>query len=70
MPYIARVYYIEILQLIANRNTITLVCYLAQTKTVIPYSGNLLREEIFANPAILLSEEIFATKGFDIKTLH
>ena len=26
----------------------------------IPYSGNLLREEIFANLAILLSEEILA----------
>ena len=27
---------------------------------MLPCSGNLLREEIFANPAILLSEEIFA----------
>ena len=26
----------------------------------IPYSRNLLREEIFANLAVLLSEEIFA----------
>ena len=32
---VAHVYYIEILQLIANRNIITLVCYLAQTTTVI-----------------------------------
>ena len=32
---IAHVYYIEILQLIANRIAIMLVCYLAQTKTVI-----------------------------------
>ena len=26
----------------------------------VPYNGNLLREEIFSNLAILLSEEIFA----------
>ena len=32
----------------------------------IPYSGNLLREEIFANPAILLSEEIFAIFDFNL----
>ena len=32
---IAHVYYIEILQLIANKIAIMLVCYLAQTKTVI-----------------------------------
>ena len=31
MPNIARVYYIEILQLIANRNAITLVYYLGCT---------------------------------------
>ena len=29
------------------------------------YSGNLLREEIFANLAILLSEEIFAIFEFN-----
>ena len=33
MPNIARVCYIEILHKITNRNTITLVRYLAQTKT-------------------------------------
>ena len=32
----------------------------------VPYSGNLLREEIFANPAILLSEEIFAIFDFNL----
>ena len=32
----------------------------------IPYSGNLLREEIFANRAILLSEEIFAIFDFNL----
>ena len=31
MPDIARVYYIEIVQLITNRNAITLVCYLGRT---------------------------------------
>ena len=33
---------------------------------LIPYSGNLLREEIFANLAILLSEEIFAIFDFNL----
>ena len=32
----------------------------------IPYSGNLLREEIFANRAILLSEEIFVIFDFNL----
>ena len=32
----------------------------------IPYNGNLLQEEIFANPAILLSEEIFAIFDFNL----
>ena len=31
----------------------------------VPYSGNLLREEIFANLTILLSEEIFAIFKFN-----
>ena len=31
----------------------------------IPYSGNLLREEIFMNRAILLSEEIFSIFEFN-----
>ena len=37
MPDTAHVYYIEILHYskVANRNAITLVCYLAHTKTVI-----------------------------------
>ena len=32
----------------------------------ISYSWNLLREEIFANPAILLSEKIFAIFDFNL----
>ena len=36
------------------------------TGKLLPYSGNLLREEIFANPAILLSEEIFAIFDFNL----
>ena len=32
---------------------------------MVPYSGNLLREEIFVNLAILLSEEIFAIFEFN-----
>ena len=32
----------------------------------IPYSGKLLQEEIFVNPAILLSEEIFAIFDFNL----
>ena len=35
------------------------------TCCAIPYSGNLLREKIFANLAILLSEEIFAIFKFN-----
>ena len=34
---------------------------------VVPYSGNLLREEIFTNLAILLSEEIFIIFDFTNK---
>ena len=34
------------------------------TWPTIPYSGNLLREEIFTNLAILLSEEIFTIFDF------
>ena len=32
---------------------------------MVPYSGNLLQEEIFVNLAILLSEEIFAIFEFN-----
>ena len=45
---------------------LVLLCHSKSAACVIsiPYSGNLLREEIFANLAILLSEEIFAIFKF------
>ena len=39
--------------------------YSIALKVVIPYSENLLREEIFANQAIMLLEEIFAIFEFN-----
>ena len=34
--------------------------FIGNDNDIIPYSGNLLREEIFVNSPILLSEEMFA----------